>query len=175
MKKRFIFAIAVAVVLAIAVVLVILDSVLSSFASGVLGAVQGVGLFDMLVTGTFITTRYFKLALVLVAILVIGLILDMMALSFADVILLLSFGGLLTTYFIYFLRKKPKTLLDVMKLLSLLVYLPLPLYFFQPLSAETKDVAILLGQTVFAVTLVLYLFVGERKNAWIFGTVNEKG
>ncbi len=171
MKKRFIFAIAVAVVLAIAVVLVILDSVLSSFASSLLGVVQWMGLSQMLIAGTFITTRYFKVTLVLIASAFIGLPMSMFV-PWADVISVISLAGILITYLIYFLGKRPKTLLDTMKLLSLFLLFPLPLYFFRPISAETKDVALLLGQAVFAVTFVLYLFVGERRNVWFVGEGN---
>ncbi len=169
MKKRLIFAIAVAVVLAIAIGLVILDSALSSFASDFLEGVRAGGFLVMLLTGTFITTRYFKITLILAASIVISTLLAVTYYPSADVIPIIALAGILVTYLIYFLGKKPKTLLDLMKLLSLLFFLPVPLYFFRPISAETKDIAILLGQAVFAVTLVLYLFVGERRNDWFFG------
>jgi hypothetical protein len=123
----------------------------------------------MLFYGKFISTRYFKITLASVGGLFIGAFMTMVHSTSADVIMLSAIFGILITYLIYFLGKKPKTFLDIMKLSTLLFLFPLPLLLFRQVSAETKNVAILLGHIVFAITFVSYIFIGERKWVWYFG------
>ena len=174
MNRRMILAIAAAVVLVLALGIAIIPSSLTTYALKFLEAVQLIGLMEMLLHGSFISTRYFKITLVLLAVFFIGALLTIVHPTSADVILLLSLAGILITYLIHFLKKKPKTLLDTLKLSILLFLFPLPLLFFRPISAETKNVTILLGHFIFAITFVLYLIVGERKATWFFTEKDRK-
>lgn len=172
-KKRLIFAIAVALVVLSAVAVAILDSTLAPYALRVLEMVQIVGLLEMVPNGTFITTRYFKITLVLIGTLFVGAIVTSVHSAAGSVILGLSLVGMLIAYLLHFLGKKPKSLLDIMKVSSLFFLFPLPLWFFRPISLETKNVAILIGYTFFAFTFILYILKGERENVWYFGGKKE--
>jgi hypothetical protein len=174
MNRRLIFAIAAAAVLAVALGMAIIQSSLTTYALRFLEAAQIIGLMEMLRNGTFISTRYFKIALVLLGLFFVGALLTMVHPTSGEAILLLSLAGILITYLIHFLRKKRKTFLDTMKLLTLVFLFPLPLLFFRPISAETKHAAILLGHLTFTVTFVLYLITGDRKAAWNFRVKDKR-
>lgn len=168
MNRRLIVAIVATLVLVLALGMAIIQSSLTPYALRFLEAVQIIGLMNMVLNGTFISTRYFKITLVLIGLFFVGALLTMVHPTSADVILLLSLAGILIMYLLHFLVKKPKTFLDTMKLLTLVFIFPLPLLFFRPISAETKNVTILLSHIIFAITFVLYLITGERKAALYF-------
>ena|SRR5690349_5627483 len=173
LNKRLIFASAITIALLLAIALAEFSSTLSRYAFSFLQTVQLLGLIEMVINGTFITTRYFKITLALLAIFFVGALLSMVHPTSSDIITLCSIIGIFITYSIHFSRKKPKTFLDIMKLLTPLFIVPLPLVFFRPISLETKNAAILLGHAVFGITFVLYILKGERRNVWFVGGQKE--
>ena len=106
MNRRMILAIAAAVVLVLALGIAIIPSSLTTYALKFLEAVQLIGLMEMLLHGSFISTRYFKITLVLLAVFFIGALLTIVHPTSADVILLLSLAGILITYLIHFFKKE---------------------------------------------------------------------
>ena len=166
MNRRLILVIAAALVLGVAILLAVLDSTHKTYAMKFLEAIQILGLMEMLLNGTFISTRYFKITLISLGSLCIGALMTMVHSTTADVIILLSIVGILVSYLIHFLRKKPKTFPDIMKLSTLLFLFPLPILFFRPISDETKNVVLLLGRIVFAITFVQCILRGERRMVW---------
>ena len=95
MNRRMILAIAAAVVLVLALGIAIIPSSLTTYALKFLEAVQLIGLMEMLLHGSFISTRYFKITLVLLAVFFIGALLTIVHPTSADVILLLSLAGII--------------------------------------------------------------------------------
>ena len=166
MNKRLISPVAIAAFAILEVVLTIVDSPAKTFVFKLFQAFQILGIVDMVTNGTFVTTRYFKISLALVGTFFTGALVTMIHSEVADGIMLTSIAGILISYSIHYLGKKSKRFLDHMKLLTLLILFPLPLIFFRPISDETKEVVLLMGHLIFAITFILFLLTGERKRVW---------
>ena len=173
-NKRLRFAIPVGVVLALAVGLAVTDRAASAYAFQLLETSQLIVMMEMLINGTFISTRYFKIILALLGSLIIGAVISIIHSQSSDVIMLASLTGILITYLIHFLGKERKTALDFMKLLTVFCLFPLPLLFFRPISGETTHIVQLLGYAVAGMTFVLYLLKGERRNGYLFFSKEDK-
>lgn len=85
-----------------------------------IGGVIGFSL--LLSNGTFIKTKYFKIALVIFAIVIIGVLLKILHwIPYANYIITLGISGVVITYFLSFLKKQTKKQLDYLKLIWVIV------------------------------------------------------
>lgn len=82
--------------------------------------VEIAGFFMLLMNGTFIKTKYFRILKGIVAIILIGTLVKILHWEFyginGDLILAISFLGVMTTYFFSFLNKPFRKRLDYLKL-----------------------------------------------------------
>jgi hypothetical protein len=139
MNKYFVIILCILVTLGLVGLLTSLDSGLTAQAEIILGVAEKVALIMMLANGTFYSTRYFTITKFLIGIVIIGALMKILHLPNADVILLTPFAAMAVVYTIHFSRKRPKTYLDVMKLLTVIVTLfPGPLKILHLISYDTK-------------------------------------
>jgi hypothetical protein len=124
-------------------------------------------LIMMLLNGTFMNTRYFYVAKVGLGILVLGILFKVMHLTGADQILAFSVLVLFLSYGIHFVLKRPKTLLDFFKVLTMLSFVvPIPLILFHITPGYYIDPGVeILRFGMLWATFLLFLMV-ERKKLW---------
>lgn len=92
------------------------------------GSVVGFGIAEfmalavMLISGTFMQTRYFKFAVAIVFCVLFGVVFKILHLVGGDLVLSLSLLLLPVPYLVYFIVKKNRKRVDVLKLITVLVY-----------------------------------------------------
>jgi hypothetical protein len=127
---------------------------------------MALALIMMLLNWSFMESRYFSFAKVGLGVLVLGVFFNVLHLTGADQILALAILLLSLSYGIHFMLKRPKTLLDFFKFLTMLAFVvPIPLVLFHITSGYVKpEIEFSRFLTVWA-TFLLFLIV-ERKKLW---------
>jgi hypothetical protein len=134
------------------------ESILSNYAEVSFVIAENIGIIMMLVNGTFISTQYFKISTGLILIIVLGALMKILHLTGADETLLFPFPVLLLVYLIHFIYKKPKKHLDVLKLLTLTIFLILPpLSILHFIPEKTKETLLLISHIVFWFTFLDFI------------------
>jgi hypothetical protein len=168
LNKFLLFAIIVLLCLALAGVLTHSESVLTAYSGGFLTVATDMAILMLLVNGTFISSRYSKVAFAFILLVIIGIIFKILHLPGADQLLLFSYPALWLVYFIHFLSKKPKTLLDVLKVLTLLFFLIKPLLSsLRLISIESREVLLWINH-LFLWSTFLYFMVTKYREKILF-------
>ena len=79
------------------------------------------GFFMLLINGTFIKTKYFRILKGVIAIIIIGALFKIMHWEYNSLILITGFIGIILTYFFSFINKPIKKRLDYLKLAWVIV------------------------------------------------------
>ena len=79
------------------------------------------GFFMLLLNGTFIKTKYFRILKGVIAIIIIGALFKIMHWEYNSLIMIIGFIGIILTYFFSFLNKPIKNRLDYLKLFWVIV------------------------------------------------------
>ena len=81
-----------------------------------------VGLIMLLLNGTFIKTKYFKIAQGIVVVIIIGVLLKIMHWTiYVNLVIVMGLIGIVLSYFLHFAKKPFKIRLDYLKLLWIIV------------------------------------------------------
>lgn len=78
--------------------------------------IEVAGMFLLLRNGTFLKTRYSRIAMGLTALMIIGALFKIMHWSFQNILLLIGCIGIVFSYLLYFVQKPIKKRLDYLKL-----------------------------------------------------------
>jgi hypothetical protein len=136
------------------------NGILAQYAERLLLIAENVALVMMLVNGTFYGSRYFKIALFFVGLIILGALMKILHLQWADMMLTFPFLFLFVTYIFHFLSKREQKILDWLKVIALFVILiPRPLYFLRVLSYDQADVLALTAHVVFGITFIAFFFL----------------
>jgi hypothetical protein len=126
------------------------SSTLTLNADRFLAVAEYVGLLMLLVNGTFYSSKLFQLAVALIGVVILGALLKILHSPFADPALFLPFLLVFIVYVIHFRSKKPKTPLDILKLIMLAFFLTSgPLFFLGIISDETNELCFSLPPSFF--------------------------
>ena len=137
------------------------EAFVAKYTDGLLFVAKSLGVIMMLVNGTFMNSRYFQLAKALVCVIVLGALFKILHYAGADQLLLYPFPVLWVLYVVHFISKKPKTILDVLKVIMLLaLLLPWPLVALHMISYETKIFLLIISETLFWVTFIYFIVFG---------------
>ncbi|WP_025665641.1 GldL-related protein [Aquimarina megaterium] len=79
------------------------------------------GMFLLLSNGTFLKTRYSRIAMGLTALMIIGVLFKIMHWSFQNILLLIGCIGIVFSYLLHFVQKPIKKRLDYLKLAWVIV------------------------------------------------------
>jgi hypothetical protein len=131
-----------------------------------MGIVIPLALLMMLINGAFMSTRYFAIVKVGFGVLVLGVLFKILHLTGADQILAIGFLITAFAYGLHFVMKRPKTLLDYSKFLTMMCFvIPALLDMVGVISEQIKEVFEFAGQALLLLTFVLFLIL-ERKKIW---------
>ena len=124
---------------------------------------QDIGIIMMLINGTFWGSRHFKIARVVIVVVLLGMTMKIMHYTGADEVLVISLSLLWALYFIHFLSKKSKSVLDYLKVIMLLLFISLGiLSALHLISWETKYFMGIANIIVFWTTFIVFLTLGYR-------------
>lgn len=124
-----------------------------------------VGVIMLLSNGTFIKTKYFKIAKGIISFVIIGALLKIMHWTeYANHIIILGLIGIVICYFLHFSEKPIKIRLDYLKLLWLIVSYTFAILGF--LHLINKDYAEIGNYTLW-LTIIDFAITGQ-KNGTIF-------
>jgi hypothetical protein len=166
MNKFLILIISILVILAGVAFLAPGDWIISPYAAQFFIVAEDIGILMILINGTFISTRYFKIALFFVMTIVLGMVMKIMHLPGATEVLASSYILVWVTYFVHFIRKKGKTLLDILKVFMLFVFvIGPPLAFLNFLSLETREYVLLINHIIFGITFLYFIKTGYSGKA----------
>ena len=79
------------------------------------------GFFMLILNGTFIKTKYFRIFKGVIAIIIIGALFKILHYKYNQIIMIIGFVGIILTYFFSFLNKPIKKRLDLLKLFWVIV------------------------------------------------------
>jgi hypothetical protein len=163
MNKFLCFAIIFLLLLGIVGQFTSLSPELTMYADGLVTVAEDLGIIMMLINGTFISTRLFKVSLLFIGLAILGFIFKVMHLPGADQLLLYPFIGVWLVYFIHFLLKQDKKALDVLKVLMLLSFMALPpLIMLHIASEESREIFVLINRALFWLTFLYFLYNGYK-------------
>ena len=126
-----------------------------------------VGLIMLLINGTFIKTKYFKITQGLIAFIIIGALLKIMHWTeYANHIIIFGLIGIAILYFLHFSKKPIKNRLDYLKLIWVFVsYTVAILGFLHLINRDYKE----LGNYILWLTIIDFAITGQKK-----GTIFKK-
>ena len=121
----------------------------------------------MLIHGTFVDRRYFFLVYVIGFAIEIGAMFKIMHYEGADELLTVSLPAMTVLYFIHFLSKKQKQMLDVLKLLTVSLHFIMALLILMHwMDAHTW--VVFLPTCSFGLTFAYYIVLGiQRKTMYV--------
>ena len=124
-----------------------------------------VGLIMLLLNGTFIKTKYFKIAQGMIAIIIIGTLLKIMHWTrYANLIIVVGLIGIALSYFLHFAKKPIKKRLDYLKLLWIIIsYTFAILILLRLISRDYAE----FGNYLLWLTIIDFAITGQ-KNGTIF-------
>lgn len=164
MNKFLCFAIAFLLLLGFVGQFTSLNLELTMYADDLLTVAEDLCIIMMLINGTFISTRLFKVSLFFIGLVVVGFLFKVMHMPGADQLLLYPFIAVWVVYFIHFLLKKDKDALDVLKVLMLLSFLVLPpLIMLHLASDERREMFVLINRVLFWLTFLYFLYNGYKR------------
>jgi len=141
-----------------------LSDTLTIYKSELVTVAENVGIIMMLVNGTFIDTRLFKIALFIAGLIVLGVLLKILHMPGADELLLYPFILLFCLYLVHFINKKPKRRIDILKVVMLASFLvPPPLMVLHIISGENREVFVLISHTLFRLTFLDFLYTSRKE------------
>jgi hypothetical protein len=141
-----------------------LSDTFTIYRSELVTVAENVGIIMMLVNGTFIDTRLFKIALFIVGLIVLGVILKILHMQGADGLLLYPFILLFCLYLVHFINKKSKRRIDILKVVTLVSFLVLPpLIVLHIISEEIREVFVLISHTLFWLTFLDFLYTSRKE------------
>jgi len=133
-----------------------------------LNIVEIAGFFMLLMNGSFIKTKYFRIAQGIVAMILIGALIKILHWKFygvtGNLILTISFLGIMTTYFLSFLKKPIKKRLDYLKLAWVLTRYSIGTLIFLYMVSREYDII----PTILIWLAILEYCIKEYKNKRLF-------
>lgn len=142
----------------------ILNATLTRYANELIIVAENLGIIMMLVNGTFVSTRLFKIVLLILGLVVLGFLFKIMHLPGADELLLYPYIVLFSLYFIHFLKKKSKRRIDVLKLVMLMSFLvPPPFIMLRIISEDHREVIVLATHILFWLTFLEFLYTSPKE------------
>ena len=130
--------------------------------------VEIAGFFMLVMNGTFINTKYFKIIIGLIAIILIGALIKILHWEFygvnGNLILTFAFFGIMTTYLLSFLNKPLKKRLDFLKLAWVLTRYSLGILIFLHLIRREYNI---IPSIIIWLTILDYC-IGEYRNKRLF-------
>ena len=129
-----------------------------------------VGLIMLLSNGTFIKTKYFKIAQGIISFVIIGALLKIMHWTeYANLIIIVGLIGIAICYFLHFSKKPIKKRLDYLKLLWVIVSYTFAILGF--LHLINRDYAEI-GNYLLWLTIIDFAITGQ-KNGTIFKKITS--
>jgi hypothetical protein len=164
MNRFLLFAIALLLLPGLLGYFTTLNATLTTYASELVTVAENLGIIMMLVNGTFIGTRLFKVALFFIGLVVLGFLFKIMHMPGADELLLFPYIIIFCLYFIHFLKKESKTGIDVLKLFMSICFLILPPLVILHLIGESgRDIIVLISHILFWVTFIYFLYTSVKQ------------
>ncbi len=128
--------------------------------SFLLASAQILAVAAMVINGSLIETRHFKIILICLGVTLVGRVMRIMHLPRAKEILLISDLAILISYLLHFYSKPEKRILDILKLLTVvLLVCPTFLREFDPVLSY--DV-MLIGYLALVITFITFLWTQRR-------------
>jgi hypothetical protein len=141
-----------------------LSQTFMDYANELLTVAEDLGIIMMLINGTFVATRLFKVALFFVGLAVLGFLFKIMHLPGADEFLLYPFVVLFGLYVIHFFNKRAKARLDVFKVVMMISFLVLPpCIMLHLIPEEYKEVIFLVSHVLFWLTFLDFLYTSRKQ------------
>jgi hypothetical protein len=117
----------------------------------------------MLINGTFKKSVFYKFFTASIFVFILGVLFKILHLTGADQLMALPYFFIPLAYALYFIRKKSKDHLSVMKLLAVLFFfIPVALSDFALISDDVADILFLVGHIVFWLAFADFIVVGFR-------------
>ena len=130
--------------------------------------VEIAGFFMLVMNGTFIKTKYFRILKGIIAIILIGALVKILHWEFhginGNLILTIAFLGIMTTYFFSFLNKPLKKRLDFLKLVWVLTRYSIGILIFLHILGREYDII----PSIIIWLAILDYCIGEYKNKRLF-------
>lgn len=131
-------------------------------------AAEITALILMIGNGTFMNTRYYTAFRVVIGLVIIGALLKILHLTGADQILLISLSAAPVVYIAYFIAKKEKRLLDVLKVITAVsFFLFAVIKLLHLVSPERMFKLQVVPHALFWITFICFVAVGA-KNKTLF-------
>src|SRR5688500_708020 len=141
-----------------------LNQTLTFYARQIVALAENVGIIMMLVNGTFIRSRLYKIAQFIVGLVVVGFLFKILHWQGADELLFYPFIILFCLYGVHFINKKPKRRLDVLKVAMTTSFLAItPLVSLYVISEESQDVFFLFNHSLFWLTFLYFLYTSRKQ------------
>ncbi len=118
------------------------------------------GFFMLILNGTFIKTRFFKILNGAAALIIVGALFKIMHWQYADLLLTMGLIGTILIYFLSFLKKPLKKRLDFLKLTWVIVAFAIAILRFAHLIGEEYQV---LSSTLIWLAIIDYLKMQKEK------------
>lgn len=136
-----------------------LNASLSAYSYMLLTLAENLGIILMLANGTFVRTRWFKFAIFLCGILVLGFLFRILHLQGGEQLFSFSFIGLFVVYLIHFVQKKSLIRNDILKLATAVGFLIVPsVVMWKVLPENISDVLVVISHVIFWFTFVDFLY-----------------
>jgi len=141
-----------------------LNITLTIYRNELVSIAENVGIIMMLVNGTFVSTRLFKIALFVLGLIVLGFLFKIMHMPGADELLIYPFIILFCLYVVHFTNKKSKRRVDKLKVAMLISFLVLPPFIMlHVISEEHREVIVLISHGLFWITFLDFLYTSYKE------------
>jgi len=125
---------------------------------------EWLALILMLINGTLIKSRFMKVMYFLIGLVVLGMVFKILHLTGADEILMISMMAVPLAYTIHFFMKKRKTLLDVLKELTVISHFIISLLtIVHVIPSDNSWEATLLSNLIFWSTFFYFVAFGIKE------------
>ncbi len=122
-----------------------------------------IGLIIMLINGTFKKSVFYKFFTASLFVLLLGVLLKVLHLNGADQLMALPYLVIPVVYTLYFIRKKSKDHLSIMKWLAVIFFfLPVSLSDFRLISDDAASPLFLTSHIIFWIAFADFLVIGFR-------------
>jgi len=133
-----------------------------------LAIAEWLALMLMLINGTLIKTPYMKAMYILIALVILGSVFKILHLTGADEILMISMISVPALYTLHFFLKKRKSLLDVLKELTVLTHFTISsLTILHIIPIELVWGATQVSNLIFWGTFFYFIIVGIRQRTLV--------
>lgn len=138
---------------------------LTRYAYDLITVAEDIGLIVMLINGTFISTRLYKIALFFFGLMIVGILFRILHLPGGDELSTYPFAVIFCLYAAHFWNKSPKRRVDILKLIMLTGFLLLPpVVILHMISEETRETLQLISNVLFWITFLDFLYTSHRED-----------